>query len=57
MQTDFGKCTIPISAKITIDSSGHICATYEYSAIDAKELADFLLRGFGLDVDQIGSDN
>jgi len=31
-------------------------AEYEYGVIDAKELADFLLTGFGVDADQIGAE-
>ena len=57
MLTDFGRCTIPVSAKITIDSNGRMNAEYQYSTIDAKELADFLLTGFGIDVDQIGNES
>ncbi len=56
MLTDFGKCTIPVSARISIDSNGRMTAEYEYGVIDAKELADFLLTGFGVDVDQIGAE-
>ena len=56
MLTDFGRCTVPISAKITIDSNGRISAEFEYSTIDAKELTDFLLAGLGVDVDQIGDE-
>jgi len=54
--SDFGKCTIPVSAKISIDSSGHLNAVYEYSTIDAKDLADFLVAGFGVDIEQIEND-
>ena len=57
MLTDFGRCTIPVSAKITIDSNGRMSAEYEYSTIDAKDLADFLLTSFGIDVDQIGNES
>lgn len=57
MLTDFERCTIPISAKITIDSSGKMSAKYEYSTIDAKELTDFLLSGLGVDVNQIGDES
>lgn len=56
MLTDFGKCTIPVSARISIDSNGRMTAEYEYGIIDAKELADFLLTGFGVDADQIGAE-
>ena len=56
MLTDFGRCVIPVSAKITIDSSGRMSAEYEYSTIGAKELTDFLLAGLGVDVDQIGDE-
>ena len=56
MLTDFGKCTIPVSARISIDSNGRMTAEYDYGVIDAKELADFLLTGFGVDADQIGAE-
>ena len=56
MLTDFRKCTIPVSARISIDSNGRMTAEYEYGVIDAKELADFLLTGFGVDADQIGAE-
>ena len=56
MLTDFGKCTIPVSARISIDSNGRMTAEFEYGVIDAKELADFLLTGFGVDADQIGAE-
>jgi len=54
--TDFGKCTIPVSARISIDSNGRMTAEFEYGVIDAKELADFLLTGFGVDADQIDTE-
>ena len=56
MLTDFGNCMIPVSARISIDSNGRMTAEYEYGVIDAKELADFLLTGFGVDADQIGTE-
>ena len=56
MLPDFGKCTIPVSARLSIDSNGRMTAEYEYGVIDAKELADFLLTGFGVDADQFGAE-
>ena len=56
MVTDFGKCTIPVSARISIDSNGRMTAEFEYGVIDAKELADFLLTGFGVDTNQIDTE-
>lgn len=46
-------CKVPTSARITIDVDGRVTSTYEYSEISAKGLADLLVQGFGVDVDEL----
>ena len=50
---DFEKCKIPASAHILIDVDGRLSSTCEYSEISAKSLADLLVQGFGVDVDEL----
>ena len=50
-------CNIPIIGKITIDTEGRLTSEYEYSPISADVLADLLLRGFGMDVEDLFSDS
>lgn len=48
-----GTCKIPISGHFTIDAQGHVTSTFEYAEIPARQLAILLIRGFGLDVDDL----
>lgn len=44
---------VPISGKMTIDANGRLMSEYEYCAIPAKDLASLLIRGFGIDVEDL----
>ena len=48
-----GPCKIPISGHFTIDAQGNVTSTFEYAEIPARQLALLLIRGFGLDVDDL----
>lgn len=48
-------CQVPVSAHIVVDDVGVINAEYEYTSIDARSLADLLLRGFGIDAEEIAT--
>ena len=46
-------CTVPISGRITIDANGRMTSEYEYGTVPVKTLADLLIRGFGIDVEDL----
>lgn len=48
-------CTVPLSGHITFDADGRMTTEFEYSKITAKSLADLLIRGFGIDVEDLHS--
>ena len=50
---DNQNCRVPLSAHITVDVDGRLTSTYEYSEIPTKVLADFLVQGFGIDVEDL----
>lgn len=49
---DNNMCSVPISAHISIDANRNVRSTYEYSQIAATSIADLLIRGFGIDVEE-----
>lgn len=46
-------CNVPVAGRITIDADGRLASEYEYGTIPAKDLADLLIRGFGIDVEDL----
>lgn len=46
-------CSVPVAGRITIDADGRLASEYEYGTIPAKDLADLLIRGFGMDVEDL----
>ena len=44
-------CTIPMTAHYIVDENGAMLCEYERCQVEAKELADLLVRGFGIDVE------
>lgn len=46
-------CSVPVAGRITIDADGRLASEYEYGTIPAKDLADLLTRGFGIDVEEL----
>ena len=50
------KCQIPVSARYTIYSDGKRTCEYTYREIDARDFAAFLIRGFGIDADDLSAE-
>lgn len=46
-------CSVPVAGRITIDADGRLASKYEYGTIPAKDFADLLIRGFGIDVEDL----
>ena len=46
-------CSVPVAGRITIDADGRQVSKYEYGTIPAKDFADLLIRGFGIDVEDL----
>ena len=46
-------CYVPISGRITITAKGKMTSEYEYGTVLVKTLADLLVQGFGIDVENL----
>ena len=49
--SDDSMCYTPIAAHYSVASDGAIASDFEMGKITAEQLADFLIRKFGIDVE------